>query len=150
MNESETTQPPKAIAPANESRRALPRWAQIVVLLVVFAAGGVVGAMVATKCIHSRMEYLREHADALPNDIVPRLQMRLGLSDAQTAQVREIVERRHPRMIAHRTQGAQAIHMEFDAMVNEIGAVLDGDQKRMWHAMADSVRHRFLPPAPGK
>ena len=101
----------------------------------------------ATKVIHSRMAYYREHADALPNDIVPRLQTRLQLNEAQTLRVREIVERRHPRMIENRRQGAQAMHSEFDAMVNEIAAVLDEHQRSKWRAIANSVRRRFLPSA---
>ena len=98
--------------------------------------------MILSKC--------RPTAHALPNAIVPRLQLRLGLSDEQTDQVREIVERRHPRMIESRTLGAQAMLDEFDAMQREISAVLDENQKRTWRATADSVRRRFLPPERGR
>ncbi|MBM4005828.1 MAG: hypothetical protein FJ295_21505 [Planctomycetes bacterium] len=130
-------------------RRALPVWAQIGVLLVVFVADGIVGAMIATKIIRSRMEYYREHADALPSDIVPRLQVRLALTDEQTKQVRETIERRHPRLIEQRRQGAQAMLNEFQLMEDEIAGVLDPKQQQQWRTIATSVRHRFLPPAPG-
>lgn len=150
MNDANTITEPQPAAASPQHRRALPWWAQVVVLLAVFSAGGVVGAMIATKVIHSRMEYYREHADALPRDIVPRLQVRLGLTDAQTKQVQEIAERRHPRMIENRRQGAQAMLNEFQVMEDEIASVLNPEQQRLWRSIAASVRQRFLPPMPGK
>ena len=150
MSQSEPTTQPTISPPGRKPRRPLPRWAEVVVLLVVLATGGVMGAMVATKVIHSRMETYRRHASIFSEDIVVRLRMRLGLSDEQAEQVRKIIERRHTRMIENRKHGAQAMLDEFDAMVQEIADVLDERQKRMWHAMADSVHHRFLPPAPGE
>lgn len=137
-----------AMAETRRQRRALPRWVQVGVLLVVFVSGGVVGAMIATRVIHSRMDYYREHAEALPADIVPRLQLRLALTDEQTEKVRAIIANRHPRMIENRRQGAQAMLYEFEMMENEIAAVLDPEQEERWHAIAQSVRQRFLPPVP--
>ncbi|MCA9171725.1 MAG: hypothetical protein KDB23_28855 [Planctomycetales bacterium] len=118
------------------------------VLLVVFVSGGVVGAMIATKVIHSRMDYYREHAEALPADIVPRLQMRLALTDEQTEKVSAIIGNRHPRMIDNRRQGAQALLSEFQFMEDEIAGVLDPVQEERWRTIAQSVRKRFLPPLP--
>lgn len=135
-----------AMIEASRHRRALPRWVQLGVLLVVFVSGGVVGAMFATKVIHSRMEYYREHADALPADIVPRLQMQLGLTDKQTEKVKAIIANRHPHMIDNRRQGAQAMLSEFQLMEDEIAAVLDPVQEDRWRTIAQSVRQRFLPP----
>ncbi len=126
-------------------RRAQPRWIQISVLLVVFVAGGLVGAMVAMKSVHSRMEYLRKNPDALPAVVVPRLQRILGLSDEQSQQLREIIGRRHPRITKFREQGMDGMHAEFDAMEEEIAAILDAEQAAKWRAVADNVRSRFLP-----
>lgn len=130
-------------------RRALSWWGQIIVLLVVFIAGSVVGAMVAAKVIHSQMEYYRHHAEASPQDILPRLQRRLTLTDDQTEKVREIISRRHPVMIESRRREAQTMLNEFRSMEGEIGKVLDANQQTLWHDIATSVRNRFLPPAPG-
>lgn len=136
------------MAEGSPQRRALPWWVQLGVLFVVFGSGGVVGAMIATQVIHARMEYYREHADALPTDIVPRLQMRLALTDEQTEKVRVIIANRHPRMIEKRRQGAQAMLDEFRTMEYEITGVLDPEQNERWRSIAQSVRQRFLPPAP--
>jgi len=116
MSMTETPPEPKQDPNRIRWRRALPWWSQIFILLVVFIAGGVVGSVMATKTIHERMDFYRRHADALPKMIVLRLKKRLDLSDAQTRQVREIVERRHPRIIEKRAEVAQAMLDEFDAM----------------------------------
>ena len=118
---------------------------QISVLLVVFVAGGLAGAMLAMKSVHSRMEYLRKNPDALPTVVVPRLQHILALSDQQSEQLREIIGRRHPRIIEFRNQGMVGMHAEFEAMEKEIAAILDEQQAAKWHAVADNVRSRFMP-----
>lgn len=141
---------PGEMVEASRQRLALPRWAQLVVLLVVFVSGGVVGAMIATKVIHLRMDYYREHADALPADVVPRLQMRLALDDTQTEKVKAIIADRHPRMIANRRRGAQAMLNEFQLMEEEIAGVLDPVQEERWRIISQSVRQRFLPPVPAE
>ena len=141
MSESPTiAEPPKTW------RRAHPRWLQITVLLVVFCAGGAVGAMLGIKSVHSRMEYYRENADALPTVIASRLQFILELTDEQSEQIREIMKRRHPRIIKQREQGSEGMHAEFDAMELEIAEVLDEEQAEKWSLFANRVRMRFLPP----
>ena len=129
-------------------RRTLPWWAQTFILLVVFMAGCIVGAMLSAKVIHARMNYYRQHAYALSSDILPRLQLRLNLTEEQSGQIRTIIERRHPSMMENRKRSDQAIRNEFRAMEQDIAAVLDDQQKQRWYMIADSVRNRFLPPAP--
>lgn len=156
MTKIDTTQEsmPAVASPAQPTddpmrqRRALPRFVQLGLLLVVFMAGGVVGAMIATNVIHSRMMYYREHAEALPADIVPRLQRRLALTHEQTDHVKQIIATRHPRMLEDRRQGAEAMLHEFQLMEEEIAEVLNPEQEQRWHTIARSVRQRFLPTAP--
>jgi hypothetical protein len=132
------------------TRQPLPRWIQVTVLLVVFVAGGVAGATIATTVLHSRMETYRQQAPIFSEDIVSRLRVRLNLSDQQAAEVREIVERRHVHMIELRRSGSRSMHDEFTEMENEIAGVLDKQQAAAWHQIADFVRQRFLPPIYGE
>lgn len=126
-------------------RTTMSRWVQCGVLLLVFAAGGIVGAMVAAKTIHSRMNYYREHPEALPNAIVPRLKHELGLNEEQVARVREIITPRHARIAEYQQQSARAIHNEFKRMEDEVAEVLDEKQKALWRELTNSVRERYLP-----
>lgn len=125
-------------------RRALPRWIQMGVLLLVFVAGGIVGAMVATKALHDRLEYYRRNDDALVKDIIPRIRSRLTLTEEQSSQFKEIIERRHPRMLDIRREGANEMLAEFQAMEDEVAEVLDPKQRESWREIAGSVRNRFI------
>lgn len=136
------------INPELRIRRALPRWIQIGVLLLVFVAGGIVGAMVATKALHARLEYYRQNEDALVNDIIPRLRAGLALTEEQSSQFEEIIERRHPRMLDVRRKGAIEMLAEFQAMEDEVAGVLDPKQRESWRKIAESVRNRFIAVGP--
>lgn len=126
-------------------RRALPRWIQFVLLLVVFIAGGVTGSMITTRMIHTRMEGYRQQAPIFSEDIVMRLRFRLGLTDKQAGQIQQIIERRHATLIEYRNDGSRLMHTEFDAMVEEVGTVLQDHQTRRWRGIADHVRTTYLP-----
>ena len=126
-------------------RRAHSWWGQRAILLVVFVAGGFVGATIATKAVHSRMQHFRENPNALPDAVLPRLQRVLNLSDEQSAEVREILGRRHPRIVEQRNRGTTGMHVEFDEMEADIASVLDESQASKWKAVANSIRSRFLP-----
>lgn len=126
-------------------RLAQPWWVQSLALLVVFVAGGFAGAFVAVKFVHTRMEHLRTDPDALPDMVASKLERILSLSDQQSEKVREIINRRHPRMVEFRNQSARGMHSEFDAMQLEIAEVLDPDQAEQWSIVAERIRQRFLP-----
>lgn len=118
------------------------------VLLLVFVAGGIVGAMVATKTLHDRLEYYRRNDDALVKDIIPRIRGRLTLTEEQSSQFKEIIERRHPRMLDIRREGANEMLAEFQAMEDEVAEVLDPKQRESWREIAESVRNRFIAVSP--
>ena len=115
-------------------------------LLVVFIAGGLLGATFAAKSIHSRMQQFRRNPEVLRGKITARLQRNLKLTREQKEQVREIFERRHSNMVAlHRQAGAEA-RIEFNTMEREIGAILNEDQAHEWRKLAERVRGRYLLP----
>jgi len=136
----ETAQPPQP-----KLRRALPWWTQLLILLTVFASGGIAGSMITARAIHSRMEQYRQHAPVFSQDIVMRLRMRLALSDEQANAVQEIITRRHAKLVEYRNAGSQRMHTEFDALIEEVAGVLDDSQENRWRSIADHVRRTFLP-----
>lgn len=126
-------------------RRALPWWAQMAVLLVVFGAGGVAGSMITINVVHSRMEQYRQQAPIFSEEIVTRLRIRLALSDDQVTDVRRIIETRHSKMIQYRNEGSHKMHTEFDAMVEEVAGVLSENQAERWRSIAGHVKRTYLP-----
>lgn len=149
MNETSDNSKTSSRLP-NRIRRALPIWAQLLVLLTMFGAGYVVGSMVTTKNIHSKMEAYRNDAPIFAEDIVSRLRFRLRLSEEQVPVVSEIVERRHQMLVESRKKSSQEMHKEFDSLVAEVAGVLDETQVERWHLVANMVRARFLPPSPSR
>lgn len=147
MTDTDTTADTPSLPLAKRHRRALPWWAQVVVLLVVFIAGGVAGSMTTARVIHSRMEEYRQQAPIFSKDIVMRLRMRLTLSDEQATKVQEIIERQHSKMIQCRNEGSQKMHVEFDAMVEEVADALDEFQTQQWYSISNYVRQTYLPAA---
>lgn len=145
MSEIEATIESRLPESPSPERRALPWWLQSLVLLIVFAAGGVAGSMLTAKTIHSKMEQYRQQAPIFAEDIVMRLRLRLRLSDQQAGKVQEIVEQHHAKMIRYRNEGSQKLHAEFNVMVDEVAAVLDDNQAQRWSAISDHVRNRYLP-----
>lgn len=127
-------------------RKALPLWVQLVLFLVVFGAGGVIGAVISLKSVYSRLDYYRQHPAALPDEVLPRLKKRLDLSDQQAAAVDRIFRKGHARMLALHGQVSADIHKAFNAMAAEIEAELETRQKRKWRETHERVSRIFLPP----
>ena len=146
VNTDETKAELPQMSPA--FRRALPWWLQGTLLLVVFGAGSVTGAILTARSIHAQMNAYRENAPLFADDISMRLRFRLSLSEDQTNDVRRIVGQRHSKMVEHRNDGSRRMHAEFDSMVGEIASVLDDRQMQHWNAIAEQVKQTYLPKLP--
>lgn len=142
---ADDTSPP---AESKRWRKALPFWIQAIVLTVVFGGGVGVGAVGASRYMLSRMQHYRAHPEDLPAEIASTLDGRLGLTVTQSEEVLAVITHRHGRIEDMRQQSAPGIHSEFDAMENEVAAVLDEQQERQWREIADWVRRSFLPSNP--
>jgi len=134
-----------SVSSPKSSRRALPVWVQVVVLLVVFASGIGVGALSATRYVLDRMQHYRTHPEVLPEEITQSLARRLRLTAEQQSEVLKIISHRHARIEEARQVSAPEIHSEFDLMEQEVAAVLEEQQKEQWLATAAWVRSSFLP-----
>lgn len=131
--------------PARSWRRALPRWAQLVVLTVVFAAGGVIGAVVSLRTVQSRIQHYREHPEQLPDEVVPRIQRWLSLTEEQLEIVGAVFRHRHAKIVELHGHVADEIHGEFDQLEREVGDSLTTEQKAAWSVIAARIRATFLP-----
>lgn len=156
MNDRDERQPESGAAPSSTGevtrtparrwRRALPRWAQLLVLTGVFVAGGLVGAILSVRAIHARIVHYREHPEELPEEVVSALSRRLDLDAKQESRVLAIFRRRHTRIVELQGQVAGDIHAEFDALESEIAALLDARHAARWRETAAIVRRVYLPP----
>lgn len=126
-------------------RRAFPVWLHVGLMLAVFVAGAVSGAMFATNQMRLRMERFRNEPAELVQHILPRLQNNLDLTDAQTSAISAVLQEYHPRIVKCRQQSIVDMHHQFDEMESQVASLLNADQRPRWERTANNVRSRFLP-----
>ncbi|MEZ6116508.1 MAG: hypothetical protein R3C28_08035 [Pirellulaceae bacterium] len=126
-------------------RRAFPIWLHFALMLVVFVAGAVSGAMFATNQMRLRMERFRHEPTELVQHILPRLQNNLDLTASQSAAISAVIQEYHPRIVKCRQQSIVDMHHQFDEMESQVAALLNADQRPRWERTANNVRSRFLP-----
>ena len=111
---------------------------QLVMLVIVFLAGGVIGASLTIKIIHLRIKHFSKHPEILRDRIIIRLQKELSLNKEQSEQVHKIIERRFVEIMK--------IRNEFNLMEKEIATVLNAEQAKKWSKLVDELRQKhFLP-----
>ncbi len=124
------------------------RWPRLVLLLLVFVCGGIVGAVSGGYWMRERMIAMIQHPEQVPDRILPRIRAELTLSEEQARKVEEIVRRRHAAMEAHRAESYPRQLAEFKAMHTEVAELLSPEQRGKWSALCDSVERRYLPVRP--
>lgn len=104
-----------------------------IVLLVTFAAGFVSGIA------GHRAFLFRHRADRgtrhMTQFVVNRLDAKLDLTDAQRAQIAQILDRRHQRMAAARNDMHKRMRAEIDQANAEIAAVLTPAQREEFNKL---------------
>ena len=109
----------------------------IVVLVATFLAGGLAGAGLGHAIHGCRGEH--EMADERP---LPPPLRGLDLTKDQERQVREVVDRYHPRMEAAMRQTWPVIKPVFDEMAVEIKALLTDEQQAQFDRKRQEMEQR--------
>jgi len=137
---------PASAAPAAPSRlRPRRTWFTVLLCLVIFFAGGVVGVGGTLLRIgHQTREALRNPA-RIPHRIALNLQSRLDLSEDQTARVETIVKRRQARLLAAREQLMDDVDPVMDDLEADIAQVLRPEQARQFRERFRQLREEWLP-----
>ncbi len=143
MNEPLQT---SALGQPSSMKKTKPRWVQILLLLVIFASGGVIGSILTARAIVSRIHTFRSNPSALPDQIVPRLSLQLGLTDSQTEKVDSLFRTTHRNILNIHKNKADEIHKEFESMRLEISKLLNEKQKPRWDMWSTRIKERVLPP----
>ena len=124
------------------------RGRRVLMVLFIFLGGAACGAAVATMVITRAVHSAMQGPDTMSAHITARLSGMLDLTDDQSAQVREIIVRRHNALIDIRRDIQPRLEVELAVLEEEIAAVLSEQQRAKWHAHAASVRAHWLPPIP--
>jgi hypothetical protein len=141
-------------APATKSHVTPPtrprrRWLRIVLWLVIFGSGLLVGTGLTLIAVRRGVLQAIHHPEQMPTNVSRRLQRTLDLDDQQTQQVREILRRRQVDLEQIRVRYQPEIEEQLDLIRAEIGEVLDDQQRNAWYRIFDNKRRIWIPPLPG-
>lgn len=126
-----------------------PRRLLLGMMVAVFVSGGVIGSGSTLMLINRRIENNEKHCDAvsISAKILPELEEKLSLSEAQAAQVDGIMKE-HLAALAQIRQEVffPLIKEQFKQMEEQVDSVLDNQQRSQWHAWLEERRTRVCPP----
>jgi uncharacterized membrane protein len=136
-----TGEPAPVPVPPRRSRS----WLIVLMCLLIFCFGGVVGAGILVIHVGRQAKDALDHPDLLPERAARRLKQRLDLSDDQERQVQEIVRKHYPVIQQARENFIQVIDPELDAIETEIAALLAPDRARRFQERFEIFRDEMLP-----
>jgi Spy/CpxP family protein refolding chaperone len=131
------------IVPDTPRSRVGPRVLAVLILLVCFAVGVIVGGA-GDRLLLLRQGRLmpRGAADFVSRHVVDRLDHELKLSGAQRQQIAAILERRHGRVTAIWQGVRPQVRAEVNATTVEINAVLTPEQRVKFAKIRANVKRR--------
>jgi len=124
------------------------RWRRVLMLLLIFVCGSVVGAVSGAHWMRERMVAMMQHPEQLPERILSRIRAELALSDDQAQKVDAVIRGRHAAMEALRAESYPRQLSEFKAIQSEIAELLSLEQRRQWATLCETVEQRYLPARP--
>lgn len=141
-----------SVAPPERTTMAVvPRrrtWLVVVLWLIIFGSGVVVGAGSTLWVVRNRVLYGIQHPERAPAGLARHLQRMLGLDDAQRAQVEQIFERRQKELQKVRRAFQPEVEAQLDQVEQEVSAVLNDVQRAEWQSRFRELRVRWLPALP--
>ncbi len=137
--------------PERTSLTVVPRrrtWVYVVLWLIIFGSGVVVGAGSTLWVVRNRVLYGIQHPERAPAGLARHLQRMLDLDDAQRAQVEQIFERRQKELQKVRRTFQPEVEAQLDQVEQEVSAVLNDEQRTEWQTRFRELRNRWLPTLP--
>ena len=142
---AEPSSPP--LAPPPSARRGR-WWVVALVGVLIFIAGGVLGAGISLRFLRDRVLYVLHHPQEVPARLSLELKGRLGLNAEKTEKVRQIIARRQLALQKIRREVQPQVEEELDELRKEISDALTPDQSAKWNAWFEHMSDTWLPPAP--
>lgn len=121
-------------------------WLQILVLITVFACGGISGAFLAVHKVRNHMRSMLLNPEKAADQIARELISKLNLDNNQAEKVADIVERRHAAIVSIRRDSGPLFLREFEEMEKETLEILDSDQQEEFRKISQFIRDVILLP----
>lgn len=128
------------------NRRAL----RLLLYLLIFVSGSVVGAGVALIVVRNSALHAVHHPDDMPGLIAARMARALSLSDKQKSEVESILRERQAALQTIRREFQPQVEGQLDQLEEQVSAVLDVEQREKWESRFEYLRRTWVPkPPPG-
>lgn len=129
---------------APPSRRRRP-WLTVLLCVLIFLAGGVVGGGAVALHTARRFTEAVRHPEVIPERIVSRLRRPLDLDAQQELQIKAVLARRQANLLEARAAAMQQAGPEFDGIEDDVAAILRGDQVDRWHRLYEKFLAEWMP-----
>ena len=127
--------------PRNGSQRA--RWSWLLAGLI-FLCGAAAGAGVTVVVAIRTVLSAARHTEQIPDRLAARIRRRLDLTDAQAAQVKQILAKNLQEFWQIRRNNLPRIDALLDRTQTEVAAVLDSRQAEEWDRRVGRLRERWV------
>ena len=128
--------------------RSQRRWLRILMLLVIFLSGGVVGVVGGGFWMRDQMAFLIRNPQQIPDQILPKIRSELSLADDQILLVEDILRRHYATMESVRAEIYPKQLDAFKTMDAEVSRILNPDQRHKWSSILVGAEQRYLPVRP--
>ena len=139
-----TTTPPAAPTSLPKPRRRW--WVTLLLSLVIFAAGAVVGAGLTVAVAVKRIQHAIMHPEEAPRHITDHLRSKLDLTDEQASAVLLIVTKRQAALQAIRAEVHPRVETELEGAFADVDKLLTPKQSAAWRTMVKRLRDNWMPP----
>jgi hypothetical protein len=123
-------------------------WLRLVLTLVIFVSGALVGTGGTVLVIRNRVLSGIHHPEQMPQRMVNRLRWPLGLSEEQAVELEQVFERRQASLQQLRRRFQPELEAELDQIEVEVADVLDEEQQKRWQEYFGHIRRTWMPPMP--
>ena len=126
----------------------LPRrrwWRDVILGIMLFACGFLVGGVVVTKVYISRATSIQRNGIDQQRTFA-RLQQTLNLNEAQAQQVQAIITKGLEDLRGIRRSVRPQVDATLQRVRTDVSSLLNGRQKRLWERRFDLTRDRWFPP----
>jgi len=124
------------------------RWPGILLSLVIFAGGLMVGSGLSIAIAVHHIRYGGYHPEQAPPRIAAFLARRLDLDSKQAQQVEQLIAKHQANLEAIRRDVGPRVDAEIAALRQDIAAILTPEQRSKWDRIFDEALDRWLPPPP--
>jgi hypothetical protein len=116
--------------------------------VVIFIAGGVLGAGLTLRYLRDRVVYAIHHPQEVPARLSAELKWRLGLSAEEAEKVRQIIAWRQLKLQEIRREVQPQFERELQDLRKEVAGALRPEQAAGWNAWYEQAHSTWLPPPP--